>query len=144
VIDEPTIIVCGNLTADPELTMTRSGTAVATFTIASTPRLFDRASNRWRDGDALFLRCTLWRQPAEHVAELAKGTRVIATGRLKQHTFETSGGEKRTVTELEVDDIGASLRFARVRVRRVRGGITVLDDDALGDVGDSVDAANRA
>lgn len=140
-IDEPTITVCGNLTADPELTMTRSGTAVATFTIASTPRLFDRASNRWRDGDALFLRCTLWRQPAEHLAELAKGTRVIATGRLKQHTFETSAGDKRTVTELEVDDVGPSLRFARVRVTRVRKGVTVLDDDAAGD---SVDVVTPA
>ncbi|TAM88114.1 MAG: single-stranded DNA-binding protein [Jatrophihabitans sp.] len=129
-IDEPSITVSGNLTADPELTMTRSGTAVATFTIASTPRLFDRASNRWRDGEALFLRCTIWRQPAEHVAELAKGTRVIATGRLKQHTFETRDGEKRTVTELDVDDIGPSLRFARVRVRRVRGGVTVAGNDA--------------
>lgn len=129
--DDTTITVCGNLTADPELTMTRAGVAVATLTIASTPRLFDRAANRWRDGEPLFLRCTIWRQPAEHVAELTKGTRVIATGRLKQHTFEACDGEKRTVTEVDLDDIGPSLRFARARVLRVRAGVTVADEDQV-------------
>lgn len=116
---ETTITVVGNLTAEPELKMTQSGVAVATFTVVSAPRILDRASNQWRDGDPLFLRCTAWRQIAEHAAELAKGTRVVATGRLKQHTFETRDGDKRTVTELEVDDIGPSLKFARVRVMRV-------------------------
>lgn len=116
---ETTITVVGNLTAEPELRMTQSGIAVATFTIASAPRVLDRASNQWRDGDPLFLRCTLWRRPAEHAAELAKGTRVIATGRLKQHAFETREGDRRTVTELEIDDIGPSLKYARARVMRV-------------------------
>jgi single-strand DNA-binding protein len=129
-IGDTTITVIGNLTAEPELKMTQSGVAVATFTIASAPRLFDRASSQWRDGDPLFLRCTIWRQPAEHVAELAKGTRVIASGRLKQHTFETREGEKRTVTELELDDIGTSLKYARARVMRVRPTAAATVDDA--------------
>lgn len=117
------ITVVGNLTADPELRFTASGAAVANFTIASTPRTFDRTSNEWKDGEALFLRCSIWRQPAENVAEsLTRGSRVIATGRLKQRSFETKEGEKRTVIELEVDDIGPSLRLATAKVNRAARG----------------------
>ena len=108
-----------NLTADPELRFTQSGVPVADFTVASTPRIFDRASGEWKDGDALFLRCTLWRQPAENVAEtLTKGSRVIVTGRLRQRSYETREGEKRTVVEVDVDEIGPSLRYATARVTR--------------------------
>ena len=116
---ETTVTVVGNLTADPDLRFTASGVAVAGFTVASTPRVFDRASGEWKDGDTLFLRCTLWRQPAENTAEtLTKGTRVIVTGRLKQRTYDTRDGEKRTVTEIDVDDIGPSLRYATAKVIR--------------------------
>ena len=107
------ITLVGNLTADPELRFTQSGVPVADFTVASTPRIFDRASGEWKDGDALFLRCTLWRQPAENVAEtLTKGARVIVTGRLKQRSYDTREGEKRTVVEVDVEEIGPSLRYA--------------------------------
>jgi len=117
------ITVVGNLTADPELRFTASGAAVANFTVASTPRQFDRASNEWKDGEALFLRCNIWRQPAENVAEsLTRGSRVIVTGRLKQRSFETREGEKRTVIELEVDEIGPSLRYATAKVNRAQRG----------------------
>lgn len=113
------ITVVGNLTADPELRFTASGAAVANFTIASTPRTLDRASGEWKDGEALFLRCNIWRQPAENVAEtLTRGSRVIVTGRLRQRSFETKEGEKRTVIELEVDEIGPSLRYATAKVNR--------------------------
>src|SRR5664279_3788081 len=113
------ITLVGNLTADPELRFTQSGVRVADFTVASTPRIFDRASGEWKDGDALFLRCTLWRQPAENVAEtLTKGARVIVTGRLKQRSYETREGEKRTVVEVDVEEIGPSLRYATARVTR--------------------------
>src|SRR5664280_2404428 len=113
------ITLVGNLTADPELRFTQSGVPVADFTVASTPRVFDRASGEWKDGDALFLRCTLWRQPAENVAEtLTKGARVIVTGRLRQRSYETREGEKRTVVEVDVDEIGPSLRYATARVTR--------------------------
>ena len=113
------ITLVGNLTADPELRFTQSGVPVADFTVASTPRVFDRASGEWKDGDALFLRCTLWRQPAENVAEtLSKGSRVIVTGRLKQRSYETREGEKRTVVEVDVEEIGPSLRYATARVTR--------------------------
>ena len=113
------ITLVGNLTADPELRFTQSGVPVADFTVASTPRIFDRASGEWKDGDALFLRCTLWRQPAENVAEtLTKGSRVIVTGRLKQRSYETCEGEKRTVVEVDVEEIGPSLRYATARVTR--------------------------
>jgi single-strand DNA-binding protein len=116
---ETVITVIGNLTNDPELRFTPNGAAVASFTVASTPRTFDRQSNEWKDGDTLFLRCTVWRQAAENVAEsLHKGTRVIAQGRLKQRSFETREGEKRTVVELEVDEVGASLRSATARVSK--------------------------
>jgi single-strand DNA-binding protein len=113
--------VVGNLTADPELRFTASGAAVANFTVASTPRTFDRASGEWKDGEALFLRCNIWRQPAENVAEsLVRGSRVIVSGRLKQRSFETKEGEKRTVIELEVDEIGPSLRYATAKVNRAQ------------------------
>ena len=116
---ETIITVVGNLTADPELRYTQSGLAVANFTIASTPRSFDRASNDWKDGEALFLRASVWREFAEHVASsLTKGSRVIAQGRLKQRSYETKEGEKRTAIELEVDEIGPSLRYATAQVTR--------------------------
>ncbi|MDO8143781.1 MULTISPECIES: single-stranded DNA-binding protein [Isoptericola] len=118
---ETVITVVGNLTADPELRFTPSGAAVANFTIASTPRTFDRQSNEWKDGEALFLRCSIWREAAENVAEsLTKGMRVIAQGRLQQRSFETREGEKRTVVELQVDEIGPSLRWASAKVARAQ------------------------
>jgi single-strand DNA-binding protein len=116
---ETIITVVGNLTADPELRYTQNGLPVANFTIASTPRNFDRAANEWKDGEALFLRASVWREFAEHVAgSLTKGSRVIATGRLKQRSYETKEGEKRTSIELEVDEIGPSLRYATAQVTR--------------------------
>lgn len=120
---ETVITVVGNLTADPELRYTQNGLAVANFTIASTPRSFDKATNDWKDGDALFLRASVWREFAEHVAgSLSKGSRVIVTGRLKQRSYETKEGEKRTSFELEVDDIGPSLRYATAQVTRTTSG----------------------
>lgn len=120
---ETIITVVGNLTADPELRYTQSGLAVANFTIASTPRSFDRATNDWKDGEALFLRASCWREFAEHVAgSLTKGSRVVATGRLKQRSYETKEGEKRTAIELEVDEIGPSLRYATAQVTRASSG----------------------
>ncbi|MCX2966970.1 single-stranded DNA-binding protein [Gordonia sp. Z-3] len=118
------ITVVGNLTADPELRFTPSGAAVANFTVASTPRTFDRQTNEWKDGEALFLRCNIWRDAAENVTEsLSKGTRVVVQGRLKQRSFETREGEKRTVVELEVDEIGPSLKYATAKVNKAsRGG----------------------
>jgi single-strand DNA-binding protein len=117
------ITVVGNLTADPELRFTPSGAAVASFTIASTPRTFDRNTNEWKDGEALFLRCSLWRQAAENAAEsLTRGMRVIAQGRLQQRSYETREGEKRTVIELQVDEIGPSLRYASAKVNRTQRG----------------------
>jgi len=117
------ITVVGNLTADPELRFTPSGAAVANFTVASTPRMFDRQTNEWKDGEALFMRCNVWRQAAENVAEsLTRGARVVVTGRLKQRSFETKEGEKRTVIELEVDEIGPSLRYATAKVNKVSRG----------------------
>ena len=117
------ITVIGNLTADPELRFTPSGAAVANFTVASTPRAFDRQSGEWKDLEALFLRCNVWRQAAENVAEtLTRGARVIVSGRLKQRSFETREGEKRTVVELEVDEIGPSLRYATAKVNKVSRG----------------------
>ncbi|UKA52238.1 single-stranded DNA-binding protein (plasmid) [Arthrobacter sp. FW305-123] len=118
---ETTITVIGNLTSDPELRFTPSGSAVANFTIASTPRTFDRQSNEWKDGETLFLRASVWREAAENVAEsLTKGTRVIVSGRLKSRSYETKEGEKRTVIELEVDEIGPSLRYANAKVNRTQ------------------------
>jgi len=118
---ETVITVIGNLTGDPELRFTPSGSAVANFTIASTPRTFDRQSNDWKDGETLFLRASVWREAAENVAEtLTKGMRVIAQGRLKSRSYETKEGEKRTVIELEVDEIGPSLRYASAKVTRTQ------------------------
>ena len=117
--NETTITVIGNLTADPELRFTPSGAAVAGFTIASTPRHFDRESSQWKDGDPLFLRCSIWRGYAENVAEtLTKGMQVMATGRLKQRSYEDREGIKRTIVELDVDDIGPTLRFATAKVTK--------------------------
>jgi len=113
------ITVIGNLTSDPELRWTPSGAAVANFTIASTPRTLDRETQEWKDGEALFLRCSVWREAAENAAEsLTRGSRVMAQGRLKQRSFETKEGEKRTVIELEVDEIGPSLRYATATVSK--------------------------
>ena len=113
------ITVVGNLVDDPELRFTPSGAAVANFRIASTPRTFDRQANEWKDGDALFLSCSVWRQAAENVAEsLQKGMRVVVQGRLKQRQYETREGEKRTVVELDVDEVGPSLKYATAKVAR--------------------------
>jgi single-strand DNA-binding protein len=117
---ETTITVIGNLTDDPELRFTTSGAAVAKFRIASTPRTLDRASGEWKDGEPLFLACSVWRQAAENVAEsLQRGSRVIVSGRLRQRSYETKDGEKRTVYELEVDEIGPSLRYATAKVQKM-------------------------
>jgi single-strand DNA-binding protein len=114
------ITVIGNLTDDPELRFTPSGAAVAKFRVASTPRYMDRSTNEWKDGEPLFLACTVWRQAAENVAEsLVRGSRVIVSGRLKQRSYETREGEKRTVIELEVDEIGPSLRYATAKVQKM-------------------------
>ncbi len=115
-----TITVIGNLTDDPELRFTPSGAAVAKFRVASTPRFMDRATNEWKDGEPVFLSCTVWRQAAENVAEsLQRGARVIVSGRLRQRSYETKEGEKRTVMELEVDEIGPSLRYATAKVQKM-------------------------
>ena len=120
---ETVITVIGNLTGDPELRFTPSGAAVANFTVASTPRTFDRQSNEFKDGDTLFMRCSIWREAAENVAEsLTKGTRVVVTGRLVQRSYETREGEKRTVVELQVDEVGPSLRYASAKVTRTQRG----------------------
>lgn len=119
-MNETVITIIGNTTSDVELRYTQSGIAVANFTIASTPRTFDRQANEWKDGEALFLKCSVWREFAENVAgSLTKGTRVIASGRLRQRSYETQSGEKRTAIELEVDEIGPSLRYATAQVTRV-------------------------
>lgn len=119
--NETIITVVGNLTNDPELRFTPSGAAVANFTIASTPKVFDRQSNDWKDGETLFLRASVWKEAAENVAEtLTKGTRVVCQGRLKSRSYDTKEGEKRTVMELEVDEIGPSLRWASAKVVRTQ------------------------
>lgn len=116
-----TVTVIGNLTNDPELRFTPSGAAVASFTVASSSRVLDKTTNEWKDGESVFMRCSVWRQYAENVAEsLTKGTRVIVSGRLKQRSYETREGEKRTVMELEVEDVGPALRFATAKVNRVQ------------------------
>jgi single-strand DNA-binding protein len=120
---ETPITVVGNLTADPELRYTQNGVAVANFTIASTPRTYDRQSGEWKDGDPLFMRASVWREFAEHVANsLTKGARVVATGRLRQRSYETKEGEKRTSIEMEVDEIGPSLRYATASVTKQSSG----------------------
>jgi single-strand DNA-binding protein len=139
---DTTITIVGNLTDDPDLRFTPNGAAVANFTVASTPRFFDKQTNEWRDGEALFLRCSIWRQAAENCAEsLTRGMRVIASGRLKQRSFETREGEKRTVIELEVDEIGPSLKYATAKVNRTQrgsssgGGFGASGSDAGGSSG---------
>jgi single-strand DNA-binding protein len=118
---ETVITVIGNLTDDPELRFTPSGAAVANFTVASTPRTLDRQTNEWKDGDPLFLRCSIWRQAAENVAEsLQRGARVIVSGRLKQRSYETREGEKRTAYELDVEEIGPSLKYATAKVQKMQ------------------------
>ena len=120
---ETPITLIGNLTADPELRFTPNGAAVANFTVASTPRTFDRQTNEWRDGVSMFINCSVWRQYAENVAEsLSKGTRVIVSGRLKARSYETREGEKRTVFEVDVDEVGPALRYATAKVTRTTGG----------------------
>ena len=120
---ETPITLIGNLTADTELRFTPNGAAVANFTVASTPRTFDRQTNEWKDGDAMFLNCSVWRQYAENVAEsLTKGMRVIVSGRLKSRSYETREGEKRTVFEVDVDEVGPALRYATAKVTRTTGG----------------------
>ena len=122
---ETTITIVGNLTADPELRFTPSGAAVANFTVASTPRTFDRQSNEWKDGETLFMRCSIWRDAAENIAEsLHRGTRVIATGRLKSRSYDTKEGEKRTVIEIEADDLGPSLKWATASVTKANRSST--------------------
>ena len=119
---ETVITIVGNLTADPELRWTQSGSPVASFTIASTPRSFDRQSGEWKDGETLFMRCTAWREMAENIAEtLRKGARAMVRGRLVQRSFETREGDRRTVVELQADEVGASLRHARAQITRTGG-----------------------
>jgi single-strand DNA-binding protein len=132
--NEPIITVSGNLTDDPELRFTPSGTAVAKFRVASTPRYLDKQSGEWKDGEALFLTCTVWQQPAENVAEsLSRGARVIVTGRLRQRSYETKDGDQRTVIELQVDEVGPSLRYATATVTKLKrlgnnGGVPAGDE----------------
>ena len=118
---EPVLTIVGNLTNDPELRFTPSGQAVASFTVASSARYLDKQSNEWKDGEALYMRCSVWRQYAENVAEsLTRGTRVIVTGRLKQRSYETREGEKRTVIEMDVEDVGPALRYSTAKITRVQ------------------------
>ncbi len=120
---DTTLTIIGNLTGDPELRFTPSGAAVANFTVASTPRMYDRTSGEWKDGETLFMRCSVWRDAAENVAEsLGRGTRVVVSGRLKSRSYETKEGEKRTVIELEVDEIGPSLRYASAKITKTQRG----------------------
>lgn len=145
------VTVIGNLVSDPELRFTPSGAAVVNFTVASTPRVLDKSTNEWKDGDATFLRCNLWRQAAENVAEsLTRGARVIVTGRLKQRSYETKEGEKRSVVEVEVDEVGPSLKYATAKVNKVArgsgsggfgGGPATVDDDPWGSGGGTSDSA---
>jgi single-strand DNA-binding protein len=116
---DTTLTITGNLTADPEIRYTPTGTAVAAFTVAASRRIYDQASGQWSDGDTLFLRCSAWRELADHAAEsLSKGMRVIVTGRLKQRTYETTEGEKRTVYEIDADDLGPSLKWATAKIAK--------------------------
>ena len=120
---ETPITIVGNLTADPELRFTPSGAAVANFTVASTPRQFDRQTNDWKDGETLFMRCSIWREAAENVAEsLTRGARVVVTGRLVSRSWDTPEGEKRTVMEMQADEIGPSLRYATAKVTKAQRG----------------------
>lgn len=134
--NETILTVVGNLTADPELRYTNSDTAVANFTVASTPRTFDKGTGGWKDGEALFMRCTLWKEAAEHAAEsLRRGDRVIASGRLRQRSFETQQGDKRTVIELDVDEVGPSLRYATAKAVKATRDAASSGQDAPVDDG---------
>lgn len=134
------VTVVGNLTSDPELRFTPNGAAVASFTVASSSRVLDKTTNEWKDGESTFLRCSVWRQYAENVAEsLTKGTRVIVTGRLKQRSYETREGEKRTVMEIEVDDVGPALRYATAKVNRVQRSGGGFGGDSGGSAGAPAD-----
>jgi len=140
--NETIITVIGNLTSDPELRFTPSGSAVANFTIASTPRTFDKNSNEWKDGETLFLRSSVWREAAENVAEsLTKGMGVIAQGRLKSRSYETKEGEKRTVIEFEIDEIGPSLKYAKAQVNRTQRGDKSAPAKSAGNWGASAQPA---
>jgi single-strand DNA-binding protein len=140
--NETIITVIGNLTGDPELRFTPSGSAVANFTIASTPRTFDRTSNEWKDGETLFLRSSVWREAAENVAQsLTKGMRVVAQGRLKSRSYDTKEGEKRTVIEFEIDEIGPSLTYASAVVTRTQKGGAGQKPAAAGQWGGNQPAA---
>lgn len=134
-VGETPITIVGNLTADPELKFIQGGAALARFTVASTPRTYDKTSGQWRDGTAMFMRCTAWRQLAENVAEsLSKGTRVVVTGRLRQHNWQTETGENRSMLALEVDEIGPSLRFATATPKRATAtGSPTAPGSASGD-----------
>ncbi|WP_280183620.1 single-stranded DNA-binding protein [Nocardia cyriacigeorgica] len=141
---DTTLTIIGNLTAAPELRFTPHGAAVANFTVASTPRRFDRQAGEWTDGEALFLPCTVWRDAAENLAEsnLPRGARVIVTGRLKQRTYETKDGQKRTVVELHVDEVGPSTRWATAKVTRINrkadtGPRPAVADDPWGNASNS-------
>lgn len=130
-IGDTTLTVVGNLTADPDLRFTTNGHAVASFTVAASRRTYDQASGQWKDADTLFLRCSAWRALADHAAEsLTKGMRVLVTGRLKQREYETSDGQKRTVYEIDVDELGPSLRFATAKVSKATRDATTHPDEA--------------
>lgn len=136
-MNETTLTIVGNLTADPELRFTPSGAAVANFTVASTPRKFDKATGGWKDAEAIFMRCTVWRQLAENVAEsLRRGDAVIAVGRLQSKSFETREGDKRTVLELQVEELGASLKFSTAKLAKA--------DRTSGSRGSSTDSGGAA
>ena len=142
---ETIITLVGNLTADPELRFTPSGAPVANFTVASTPRTFDRQTSEWKDGNAMFLNCSVWRQAAENVAEsLTKGMRVIVQGRLKSRSYETREGERRTVFEVEVEEIGPALKYATAKVTRSSGGGGGGGGYSSGGGGDSWSSGNNA
>lgn len=122
-MSDNTLTLIGNLTSDPELKFTPNGRAVANFTVAQTPRYLDKKTGEWKDGEALFMRCSLWADPAENLAQsLSRGTRVIVTGKLKQRSYETKEGDKRTTVELEVDEVGPSLRYATASVTKAAKG----------------------
>jgi single-strand DNA-binding protein len=143
----PEVAITGALVADPELRFTASGVPVANFTIAANDRRYDPTTQQWTDGDATFLRCSIWRQPAEHVAEsLTKGARVLATGQLRQRTYETPDGEKRTIVELAVTEIGPSLKFATARVNKATRGdgharTLPVEEDPWATTNGAIDAA---
>ncbi|MEV5504900.1 single-stranded DNA-binding protein [Streptomyces orinoci] len=141
---ETPITVIGNLTADPELKFTNSGHALAKFTLAATPRVFDRESNQWKDGTSTFFRCSAWRALAEHIAgSLAKGSRVVAYGRIRQHNWQTPQGENRSMLALEIDDIGASLRFTTVAIDGKHTTSTAPSADTWNTADTSTEAGNE-